>query len=86
MCCKTLFDVTYDEDTDSLYLYLTGNIRNGDAVQQLFVADTPEGSEIILDFNEHGKLLGVEMLGASACVSEDLLKVARPPGLSASGA
>lgn len=83
---NNMFDVTYEKETDSLYLSLTARRTNGDAVQQLPVEDAPEGSEIILDFNKHGTLLGIEILGASVCVGEDLLKIGRPPGLSGRGA
>jgi uncharacterized protein YuzE len=40
------------------------------------------GGEIILDFNDAGHLLGVEVLGASAVLSPDVIAAAVPPGWS----
>ena len=54
-----------DPDVDSAYIYLVGSIRDGEAVTQMRVQPPKGNAEILLDFDEEGKFLGIEVLGAS---------------------
>jgi uncharacterized protein YuzE len=71
-----LFEVTYEGDTDSMYLYLTAERKDGQAARQVVVENGPAGSEVVLDFSDSGTLLGIEILGASRCVTQELMRVA----------
>lgn len=72
-CCDTCNTVhviphaTYDPVADAGYIYLDGTIARGAAVRQHMVyLDERDGESIIpdmiLDFDQHGKLIGIEML------------------------
>ncbi len=63
--------VTYDPRADAAYVAFR-NIEAGEAVENL-VVERPDKGEVILDFNEAGVLLGVEIDGALALAPGDLL-------------
>lgn len=71
--------VTYDPDADAAYIYLTdAQLMPGrDSVP----VDPPEGISawVVLDWRE-GKIVGLEVLDASALLHPDLLAEAVPPG------
>jgi uncharacterized protein YuzE len=72
------FRVTFDPHADAAYVRLA-NFRPGDAATQLFVEGVPNRADVIVDFSPEGKLLGVEVIGARAVLSPDLLALAEPP-------
>jgi len=75
--------ITYDSQADAAYVRLGGPIAPGEATQQLHSILAPGGNgEIILDFNDVGHLLGIEILGASSVLSPDVIAVATPSGSS----
>ena len=53
----------YDKYVDAAYLYLEYPIKNGMAKKTIELSDN-----IILDFDENNKLLGVEILDASKII------------------
>ncbi len=57
--------VTRDEETGIAYLRLA-DIGPGQAVRQEIVSlsDDPDNADLVLDFNAHGQLLGIEFLNA----------------------
>ncbi len=57
--------MTYDKDADALY------IRIG---KGKFASNKKIDSDTILDLDEHGKLIGIELLSASKRVSQKELK------------
>lgn len=58
----------YDKDADAAYIYLAGTIRSGE------VKKTTELNEnVILDFDNRGKIIGVEILNASKTLNKKLL-------------
>lgn len=59
---------TFDPNADAAYFHVAPRISNGEAVEQ-HIVDRPQG-EIILDFNCDGELLGIEILGARALLSQ----------------
>ena len=57
--------VTYDKSTDAAYIYLTDNIGAG-GVAKTYCCDPLEvNGQINLDFDHEGRLVGIEVLGAS---------------------
>ena len=75
--------ITYDSQADAAYVRLGGPIAPGEATQQVHSILAPGGGgEIILDFNDAGHLLGLEVLGASSVLSPGVIAVAVPPGSS----
>lgn len=65
--------VTYDREVDAAYIKVADVVVDQEATQQ--VECDPEDSEgtVILDFDNEGRLLGIEVLGASLCLPGDLL-------------
>ncbi|GAA1471738.1 DUF2283 domain-containing protein [Corynebacterium felinum] len=57
---------TFDPEADASYLYLT---NEGTAASQT-VIDTDRGI-VILDHDKHGRILGIEILGATAMLPEE---------------
>ncbi|MHA7270245.1 DUF2283 domain-containing protein [Arthrobacter sp. HLT1-20] len=66
--------ITYDSQADAAYIRLGGPTAAGQATQQLHSINTPGGNgEIILDFDDGGHLLGIEVLFASLVLSPEVL-------------
>ncbi|WP_343320506.1 DUF2283 domain-containing protein (plasmid) [Arthrobacter sp. TMP15] len=66
--------ITYDSESDAAYIRIGGPIAAGQATQQLHSIQTPGGNgEIILDFDDAGHLLGVEVLFASSVLAPEVL-------------
>ncbi|MEV4049579.1 DUF2283 domain-containing protein [Amycolatopsis sp. NPDC049688] len=63
----------YDAEVDALYIRLKEQISPGEAVRQVSVKGTPGDSEVILDYDVNGILLGIEILGASGGVPLSIL-------------
>lgn len=62
--------ITYSSEVDAAYIYLT-NIGPGEVTKT--VESVPN---VILDFNKHGQLIGIEVLNVSKLLTDDLLKKA----------
>jgi uncharacterized protein YuzE len=58
----------YDEEVDAAYIYLQFPLKRGEAVKTIELNDN-----IILDFNENEKLLGIEVLNASKTLNKKTL-------------
>jgi len=71
--------LTYDPDADAAYLMLVDAIAPGQARHQVQLPDNENvAGQIILDFGEDGKLLGLEVLFASDALSASVLAAAEP--------
>lgn len=60
--------VTYDSQVDAAYIYLT-TISPGQVVKTIEAT-----TNVMLDFDKNGHLVGIEVLNASNLLTEDLLK------------
>ena len=67
---------TYDSEADAAYLSLVDrDLRPGEADRQSDIIATPNGAgSLIVDFDVDGRMLGVEILAASAVLPSDLLR------------
>jgi uncharacterized protein YuzE len=63
---------TYDRVADAAYIEFV-DVAPGEAVAQQEVPVDDKESTIVLDFDQNGFLLGVEILGASSILREELL-------------
>ena len=66
--------VTYDPRVDAAYIYLRA-IGRGDAVRQ--VPCDPEMTDVILDFDRDGRLIGIEVLSAKDLLPPEILRTQR---------
>jgi len=55
----------YDKEVDAAYIYLEHPIKEGEAKKTIELNEN-----IIIDFNEQGKLLGIEILDASKIMNK----------------
>lgn len=70
-------EITYDSTSDAAYISLVSSIAAGEASQQVSLIDTPNGeSQITLDFDASGHLLGIEVLVASEALPREVLEAA----------
>ena len=60
--------IEYDKDVDCAYIYLDGSIGNGEAKKTIEINDN-----IIIDLNDKGQLIGIEVLNASVVLSKKAL-------------
>lgn len=59
-----LLRITEDAETDSAYIYLTDEIRAGEAVEQVVLQGTVNGAQVVLDKDADGFVIGIEIIGA----------------------
>jgi len=69
--------MTFDSAADAAYLAVEPDIRGGSAMENVVVEREGRG-DIVLDFDAEGRLLGVEVIGASALLSPAVLAAAEP--------
>jgi uncharacterized protein YuzE len=55
--------VTYDDEANAAYIELEDDVAEGSSVENVLV-ERPGRGDIVLDFDAHGRSLGVEILGA----------------------
>ena len=58
----------YDKEVDAAYLYLEHPIKDGEVKKTIELNEN-----IIIDFDEKGKLLGMEILNASKVMNKKVL-------------
>ena len=59
----------YDKEADAVYISLKDRILSGEVKQTIAVSDN-----IILDYDEKHKLIGIEILDASKIITKQALK------------
>ena len=62
----------YDEEVDAAYIYLKYPIKHGEAKKTITLNDN-----IVVDFDQNDKLIGVEILNASKVLAEKVLVQAK---------
>lgn len=66
--------VTYDEDADAAYIYLADEPALGWRHGETVPLDLgPDNRMVNIDFDDDGRLIGIEVLGGRALLSEKLL-------------
>lgn len=58
----------YDKEVDAAYIYLEQSIKDGEVKKTIELNEN-----IILDFDDKGKLLGVEILDASTILNKKVI-------------
>jgi len=64
--------ITFDPDSDAAYVHLQSTIAAGAAVKTVSI-DVEKVGMVNLDFDEEGRLLGVEVVGARALLPREVL-------------
>lgn len=60
--------IEYDKKVDAAYIYLVDDIKEGEAEKTIEL-----NNNIILDFDNQGKLIGVEVLNASKVLNQKVI-------------
>ena len=69
--------ITYDPSVDAAYIYLADAIEPG-GVKKTYMCDPEEvGTMVNLDFDDDGRIVGVEVLSASTHLPKAALKSAK---------
>ncbi|NJP94149.1 DUF2283 domain-containing protein [Nonomuraea sp. FMUSA5-5] len=68
--------IEYGEENDVAYIYLADHIGKGEAVRQVVVDDDGLRGEVIIDVDRDGKVLGVEIVGATHVLRPETLATA----------
>lgn len=69
----TPMKITHDTSVDAAYLYLVDEIKPG-GVAKTYACDPLEvDGQINLDFDDEGRLIGIEVLDASKILPAELL-------------
>jgi len=68
--------IEHDRENNVAYIYLVDEIGEGEAVTQIEVEDDDLRGEIVLDLDREGRLLGIEVLGASRVLRPEVLALA----------
>jgi len=72
--------IDYDAEADAAYITIADEIAEGAATQQLHSIATPGGlGEIILDFDDDNRLIGLEILNARLVLPENVIRTAKDP-------
>ncbi|WP_448856054.1 DUF2283 domain-containing protein [Corynebacterium camporealensis] len=71
--------INYDREADAAYITLGNDIQPSEASQQVSLINTPnQHTQITLDFDSDGHLLGIEVLAASKGIRREILDKADP--------
>jgi uncharacterized protein YuzE len=69
-------ELRYDVVADAAYIYLKQRIESGEVAETIpadVSAQTPVAGGVNLDFDEAGRLLGIEILGAGHILGEEIV-------------
>ena len=66
-------NITYDIAVDAAYIFLVPQITRGEVAKTHTCEPNEGGSQINLDFDAAGRLLGIEILDASSSLPAELL-------------
>ena len=66
--------MTYDREVDAAYITFGKNVGAGEAAQQVSFIETPNGqTQVTIDVDKEGYLLGIEILSASVGLHADVI-------------
>ena len=61
--------IEYDKEVDAAYIYLEATIKDGEVKETIELNDN-----IVLDLDEKGKIIGIEILEASSFLRDSILE------------
>ena len=69
--------MTYDSEADAAYITFGNDIEPKESAQQVSLIETPNGqTQVTIDVDSEGYILGIEILSASLGLREDVLNEA----------
>lgn len=64
--------IEYDKEVDAAYIYLKYPIKPGEATETIEVNEN-----IIVDFDKHNKMIGIEVLNASKILNKEVIETTK---------
>lgn len=64
--------MTHDPEADAAYIYVVGSIPPGGVAQSRVLDHHTPGASVTLDFDANNRLLGIELLGFSRLVPDEV--------------
>ena len=74
---ECLMWIEYDTEANAAYVHLETDTLDGAAVENV-VIERPGHGDVVLDFDADGRLLGVEVIGATELLRAATLEAANP--------
>lgn len=66
--------VTHDVEADAAYLYLVDEINRGEVATSRVAGIALENAALTVDFDANGRVLGIEVLGASRVLRPETIQ------------
>jgi uncharacterized protein YuzE len=76
----TFMDGTYDPDADMAYLRLIPRIDPGSSKRQVVARLEGIADDLVFDLDQDGRILGIEVFGASTVLRPETIEALPPPG------
>jgi len=77
LCCHhACVRMTYDSEANAAYIYLVEEIDRGEAVRSCVADIAMDNAAITIDFDAEGRVLGIEVLGASHALRPETIRAA----------
>jgi uncharacterized protein YuzE len=68
--------LTHDSEADAAYIYLVEEIHRGEVARRSFADIAMDNAAITIDFDADGRVLGIEVLGASWALRAETIRAA----------
>jgi uncharacterized protein YuzE len=68
--------MTYDSEANAAYIYLVEEINRGEAARSCIADIALDNAAITIDFDAEGRVLGIEVLGASQTLRPETIRAA----------
>jgi uncharacterized protein YuzE len=68
--------MTHDAEADAAYIYLVDQVSRGEVAYSREANIPLDQAALTIDFDEHGRVLGIEVLGASRVLREETVQAA----------
>ena len=68
--------MTYDSDANAAYIYLVDQINRGEVAYSRVADIAMDGASMTVDFDAEGRVLGIEVLGASRALRDESIRAA----------
>ena len=71
---RTTVAISFDHEADAAYVYLKESRQRGDVARTRFCNIELKDAAINVDFDQDGRVVGFEILGASKLLPQNLLE------------
>jgi uncharacterized protein YuzE len=76
LCHHACVRMTHDSEANAAYIYLVDEIHRGEVARSCFADIAMDNASITVDFDAEGRVLGIEVLGASQVLRAETIGAA----------